>query len=324
MKPQSIPQIDLNTALPPAFAVVVIVPCNVATALAEPELARWLSRSQAELHAPNSTQFIRLLTALKMPAPKAALAAMRYWGDTGVQPDHWVAAADPVWMQAGLDKLFLQVPSNGELRPVAMTGLFGDLNRQLFSNSSMQLKVVRNSGYLCGGDGLPTATLPATAIAGEQPNDWIPDGPAAANYLNMTSELQMALHEHPLNRQREEAGLMPVNALWLWGGGDAPSFEPRALPTIYADDPMLRGYGFLSRAAVKDRPENLQRCASSCIVESSAADTLQILRDAAERWRRKDAPSICLLFDDVRCDFRRGIRSFLSRNGPQRLAGVEM
>lgn len=58
------------------------------------------------------------------------------------------------------------------------------------------------------------------------------------------TELQMALHEHPVNLARERSGLPTANAVWLWGLGSlAPNDvqTARTLPAGWSDDAFTRG-----------------------------------------------------------------------------------
>lgn len=55
------------------------------------------------------------------------------------------------------------------------------------------------------------------------------------------TEIQMWLHEHPLNVPREAAGRPPVNALWIWAAGSTPLAPPAGgLPPLVTDDVVLR------------------------------------------------------------------------------------
>ena len=65
------------------------------------------------------------------------------------------------------------------------------------------------------------------------------DGPRWHRHLN---EAQMLLHEHPGNEAREARGELPVNSVWLWGGGRVPEM-PRARPMarVWSDDPLAAG-----------------------------------------------------------------------------------
>ena len=93
-----------------------------------------------------------------------------------------------------------------------------------------------------------SARLPAPLDAGDQPA-LEAAGTAAAPARQgdaLLTELQMALHEHPVNEAREARGEPPINSLWLWGAGAAPEAARAPWQSVTADDPVARG---LARAA---------------------------------------------------------------------------
>jgi hypothetical protein len=71
--------------------------------------------------------------------------------------------------------------------------------------------------------------------------DHTPDGPEARRWRTLLSEAQVLLHNHPRNAARAEAGLVPVNSLWFWGGGILPDSVASAYATLFSDDPVLHG-----------------------------------------------------------------------------------
>lgn len=85
---------------------------------------------------------------------------------------------------------------------------------------------------------LPLGNEPALALAGASA------APGTADAL--LTEIQMALHAHPVNEAREARGDAPVNSLWLWGAGPAPQGLASRWQSITADDALARG---LARAA---------------------------------------------------------------------------
>ncbi len=48
-------------------------------------------------------------------------------------------------------------------------------------------------------------------------------GPDSRYWRAMQNEMQMLLHDHPVNLAREAQGRLPINGIWLWGSGVAPS-----------------------------------------------------------------------------------------------------
>ncbi len=60
------------------------------------------------------------------------------------------------------------------------------------------------------------------------------------DFQRLGNEIQMLLHDHPVNQSRELRGLPTVNALWFWGGGGLKSTVPalRVFDVISCDDPF--------------------------------------------------------------------------------------
>lgn len=49
--------------------------------------------------------------------------------------------------------------------------------------------------------------------------DWWPQDPSTQAWRKWLNEVQMAWHSHPINQNRMDQGLDPINGLWLYGGG---------------------------------------------------------------------------------------------------------
>lgn len=294
---------------------VILLPLSLAAAVASDDSRRFLARGEAQSGAQPATDLDTLLAALGVPLPPAAgLAALRLWGQTGRRPDGWVAGADPVWLQAGLDKLYLHAPPPGDVATTELDTLFADLNAAVLTGGPGSLTAVAGCGYLRDSSDMATARLPAEALHGERPDAYMPAGDGARTYLALCGELQMSLHDHPVNRAREAAGRLPLNSLWLWGGGTAPAPAPRDLPTLIADRPLLRGYWQACGRPVADWPGSLAACAAMAGDDFVAAPTADVLGEVRELWRDAGLAAMTLLFaDGVRLDFRRGFASLFRR-----------
>jgi hypothetical protein len=64
---------------------------------------------------------------------------------------------------------------------------------------------------------LPTASL--DRVVGRSIERWLPAGPDARFVRRLQNEVQMLLYTHPVNIEREAAGLPTVNSFWLSGCG---------------------------------------------------------------------------------------------------------
>jgi hypothetical protein len=60
------------------------------------------------------------------------------------------------------------------------------------------------------------------------------------------NEIQMVLHEHPVNERRANTRAAPINALWLWGFGRFEAVPTKLVAagrwTLLADDLWLRAF----------------------------------------------------------------------------------
>jgi len=112
---------------------------------------------------------------------------------------------------------------------------------------------------------LPTTSQPRTvcpeAAAANDLEQAMPQGEGGAALRRLMTELQMLLHEHPVNQQRSRQGLPAVNALWAWGNGCLAAQASRPLPEAFGAHDFLRGiyrhYGRTVRAAPSSGAELL-------------------------------------------------------------------
>lgn len=79
-----------------------------------------------------------------------------------------------------------------------------------------------------------STTLPEKVV-GRNVYDYLPQGADASYWNKIINEIQMLLHEHPINQQRESMGLPVINSIWLSGGGCLPKAASSALSKVYSD-----------------------------------------------------------------------------------------
>ena len=65
----------------------------------------------------------------------------------------------------------------------------------------------------------------------------------ASRWHRWMNEVQMALHECPVNVERERRGAVPINSVWPWGAGSLPPAPEAPVPLVQAwsDDVLVRG-----------------------------------------------------------------------------------
>jgi hypothetical protein len=81
-------------------------------------------------------------------------------------------------------------------------------------------------------------TVPISQAGGGDIRGMLPEGPEGARWQQLSNEMQMLLHGHPLTEAREARGELPVNALWLWGNGEAEVRTPCRYVAVGSDEAL--------------------------------------------------------------------------------------
>lgn len=212
---------------------------------------RWLARGLwAPLEA-GIEPLMAVLSELGIGAPRSGLAALRMWGETGERPRSFVAAVEPVHLEAMLDHVRVHAVRPETLSPAELEDLLSCINAELPGGSRRFLQI-GGRAYLEGGESFDTARCSAQCIDGLEPGEFLPRGPGARDHDRLTGELQLLLHEALVNRVREANDQLPVNSMWLWGGGFAPSTGHQALPELVGHDRLFRGFWYSQGGRVMD------------------------------------------------------------------------
>ncbi len=176
------------------------------------------------------------------PAGPSLAAAAGVGGGTAAV---W-AVAQPVHLVAGMEHLRMApldaaVPSAAETQRLAAT------LREHFADDALDfVHFVEGVWLVRCGEPIDCVTHDPAAVVGRDVHDFLPAGKNGARVRSLMNEIQMVLHEHPVNEARARAGTPAVNTLWLWGFGtlDAVPTPLAGLRgwTLRADDLWLRAY----------------------------------------------------------------------------------
>jgi hypothetical protein len=222
-------------------AVIVLPPASGGQ-LSGQKHKRWLSKGRLAYAAPREELLLRVLSVIGQPAPQQGLAALRFWGQTGDRSSAWMAAADPVHLEATMSSLRLHALRANELPATDLHTLIEHLQSTLGSDYGVDFAAMGSCGYLCGDQQISSAAVSPDIVDRCTVDDFMPDADPTGIYHRLLGEMQMALHEHQVNNIREAAGQRAMNSLWFWGGGTAAEKEVRPIPPLFTNDPLFKGY----------------------------------------------------------------------------------
>lgn len=182
--------------------------------------------------------------------PAGALTEAALGGD----PDkaQWLRA-DPVHVKLGRDRMALIPAAAFGVDAPQAVALTDTLNRHFAG--ALHFDPVQPERWCVRVDTLPLAglrTRTLAEVAGRDINRSLPAGVEARRWHGVLNEIQMVLHEHPVNEAREARGEPAVNSLWLWGAGSLPGKGAAPWQSVSADDPLACGYAQL--AGLRHRP----------------------------------------------------------------------
>lgn len=267
-----------------------------------PALARLLARADWQREAPLSEEACLLALAAADPARPAPLAPLRLLGEapaTGAPApapgDARWWCADPVHLRFHQDRLILAAGPELQLDPAAATQLAASLNEH-FAATGNFVVLSPERWYLRLAADSPLQALPAddvpplSAVTGRRLARQLPEDAAHAPLRRLLNEAQMLLFNHPHNAEREAAGLLPINSLWLWGPGSLPANtgagHPPDFDHFWGAPPLLRGLAQWQGQRALPLPAS----ATALLGAPAASRHLVWLDELAAPVQQEDAP----------------------------------
>jgi hypothetical protein len=186
--------------------------------------------------------------------------------------------ADPVHLSVGRDSLALDGAALEVSRPEA-EALAGTLNRHF--GKTLVFHPLRPERWYIRLPGTPELdTRPPSAARGTAIGNKLPAGADAMRFRTLMNEVQMLLHEHPVNAEREARGAPAINSVWFWGGGVLAAPATRPFSITLSDDPLARGLALAAGIPARQRPENAQAMLSALAAQGTALAVLDSPRNA--------------------------------------------
>ena len=169
---------------------------------------------------------------------------------------YWLRA-DPVHLRVMRDRIVLADSSALDLSQHEAEALSASI-AQHFGDALHLIPLQPQRWYLQFPHPPRITTTPLSVATGRDIDPLQPQGEDAQRFRTLLNELQMLLFTHPVNQAREARGELPVNSVWLWGGGIKPVATQPSVP-LYAGDAEACALGRFCGAEVYPAPSKLEK-----------------------------------------------------------------
>jgi hypothetical protein len=278
---------------------------GVADGSAAPACLPWRGED-APLGDARSALLARLGRADLAGLPAAALIArtpMVAGRNAPVGQTPWLLS--PLHCVAGLDRLHLAPEGVLDLPAEQWAALCASFAQDLGASDLTLTPLDGSTALLQGAIWGDLVTTEPVELLGSDLRICQPRGAGAARWRRLQGEIEMWLHEHPVNRLRARAGQPPVTTLWLWGGATvavaAASSASTPVQGAGANGSVLVGFGAWGRAlaalepavrVVEDSPSLDFATLAAAHPDRSFAVCVSAAADAGEVERRWLLPAV--------------------------------
>ena len=220
-----------------------------------PALEKLLARAQS---APLSAESLEAWLCRVFGVAGQAIAAVTLRAD-GMEPGaaYWLRA-DPVHLRIQRDQLILQ--PDVRLATDEAAQLCASLNAH-FAGAGLYFFAPHPQRWYLRLDAAPDmTTFPLAQVAGKNVHAHLPQGPDALRWHSVFNEIQMLLFEHAVNQAREARGELPINSVWLWGGGRAAHQLARPFAKLCSDSALAGAFVQVADIRCEPLPDDVTRC----------------------------------------------------------------
>lgn len=143
---------------------------------------------------------------------------------------------------------------------------------------------------------------PPRAVIGDDLLAHLPEGEAGKRWRRLLNEVQVVLHNHPVNAERRAAGKLPVNTVWFWGAGRLPDHVRSDVTQLRTGDVVLRALALQAKVETSTDDQVASLAAGSLVDLHEVGDARLLethwIGPLVERVARGDFAALMLDFGD--------------------------
>jgi hypothetical protein len=203
-------------------------------------------------------------------------------GKVKVQDEYWIRA-DPVHLHIEHNQILLADSRVFRISSQEADQLTELLN-QHFAASGQEmvfLPLRPDRWYVRAAKIPPAKTHLLGEVANKSINELLPFGENAGLWSGLFNEIQMLLHEHPLNQLREARGEPAINSVWFWGGGSMPKRIVSHYTHVWSNHMLAGSLAAASGADYAQLPADAAACLQ-CTTSGNQLAVLDVLLGKAQ------------------------------------------
>ena len=247
------------------------------------------------------------------------------------QDEYYWLLTDPVTMWADMAQVFMTSHGFADLDPIERNEIENTIRAVLLEEGIDLHSDHPERWCIALGEPLDFEFTPLDEALGMDVADALPDHPEARYWRRILNEIQVALHQCPVNVRRRQLGKQEINSVWFWGGGFIPDAAPHDLiDTVYSTHPVTRGLAIINDCSMRTGDEamasDFRRDGRTVLVDWSPssgdpAEELNLIEDLVSRLLKRvhQGHGTLSVFDgsgDGRIYDRSASRRFWKRRSP--------
>ena len=182
------------------------------------------------------------------------IAALSYQYDIQTATKDHIIRADPVHLRLDRQAAYLLDAAFIHISTEESHALIQSINT--YQN---EFKIESNHPerwYIRQPQPLDLQTLRLEQIRGTNIATALPTGKDAPHWRQISNEIQMLLHDHPINQQRQQCGQAVINSLWFWGAGQLPKSTQSPWQQIFSQHTLTQALAQQQHISLKKPPKN--------------------------------------------------------------------
>ncbi|QBB70509.1 phosphoglycerate mutase [Pseudolysobacter antarcticus] len=255
--------------------------CAADPVLAKGTLSRWLSLGNQQPVLTGGREAI-LRQRFQFNGSQFPVAALTRELDKNDAGKHLWLRADPAYVRA--DMAAARMLACGELGLTQdEADMLGASLQPLFDEHGLVLETTTSSRWYLrcpATESLPEFAAP-DAVLGDDLYLHMPSGDLGKRWRRLLSEVQITLHNHPLNAVRATRGQVPINSLWFWGAGVLPASIKTDLNRVISNDEVVLALATHAQIVAQNLPDNRSEIIATLAREESVLLDLGEMRDGA-------------------------------------------